>query len=260
MKKITFIMNQRTGNNRTAGFSETWYFDGSMDNALTAANQVAKKRSALMTSAANISAFRIQDIGTRAQIFQATSPGNIVSGQDIPQMALNVRVGGQGVVNTKTFQLRGIPDVNVLAGDYTPAANFNALLSQFAGSLSTWSLRFRGENLANPQVNVLSISNVGVFALAADLVFAVGDYVTLLRCQSTTGKNVSGRYYVTSKVDARNGTFQAWDGSQVVNKGKLRKFEYIYPLVANNSLVIGQITTRKVGRPFDLYRGRATRR
>lgn len=260
MKKLTFIMSQRTGQNRTAGFSETWYFDGDLASAKLSADSVAKKRAALMTSAASINALRIQDIGSRARIFQFVYPGNITTGQDIPQMALNLRVDGQGFLNSKTFQIRGLPDVNVATGDYTPVAGYAGLLNQYAGSLASWSFRFRGERLSNPQVAILSVSSLGVFVLAADLVFNIGDYVTLLRTNNTTGLNVSGRYYVSAKTTAQSGTLAAWDGGTVTNKGKMRKFDYDYPIVAANSLVVGQVTTRKVGRPFDLYRGRATKR
>lgn len=260
MMKFSLIFRYTTISNKPASWSETWYYDGSVAQALSAADATAKRRSAIMTRPTVIVAARIQQIGSRATIFKMDYPGVVATNQDIPQMALNVRVSGSAFINTKTFQLRGLPDANVDGGDYVPTAAFNTGLRNFCGSLSSNAVRFRGENLANPQVKILGITNAGVMTLAGDLVYNEGDTLTLLRVKNTQGRNVSGKYYVSVKTSARICTLAAWTGDVVTNKGAARKFEYVYPIVQADSLVIGDVTTRKVGRPFGLYRGRATTR
>jgi len=258
--KVTQIFGQSTRLQRQSGWSETWYLDSSESEALTKADALNKRRSGFLTRAALISNTRIQVVGGRSRLVRIAYPGVLGADQDIPQMALSAIVSGQGVNNVKNFQLRGIPDGNVDGGEFSPTQGFTNAFAAYGASLVQQGFRFRAIDLAQAQVGIVGITALGVFSLAAPLVFAVGDYLQLLRAKNTGGVSVAGTYYVSERVDGQNGTFLNWTGGTVALKGKARVKTYIYPLVATNTLEALQISTRKVGRPFNLYHGRASKR
>jgi len=260
MYKFTSLFQQTTAKGRVAGWSETWYFDGSETAARAVADGYNKRRSGLISVAGGSVAFRLQQVGQRALVVENVYPGISPSAQDIPQMALQCSVLGQGVNNRKVFQLRGIPDSIVDRGDYVPTVAFQTNFDALAAFLPTNQVRFRAINQANPQVNIISISQAGVMVLAAPLTFAVGSYITLLRCKATNGESVSGTYFVQAKASNTECTLAQWNFQAVSFKGQARVLDYIYPIVGAATLLATKIGTRKVGRPFDLYRGRALRR
>lgn len=258
--KVTFIFGQDTVLSRQSGWSETWYMQAAEAVVIARADALAKRRTGFLTRAASIVAKRIQLIGGRAKLLRTTYVGVLGADQDIPQMALSCTVAGQGVANNKPFQLRGIPDGNVSGGEFAPTQGFQNNFASYGSTLFNDSWRFKGIDLTAPAVDIIGISNVGVFQLSAPLVFDVGSVITLLRCKSTTGVSIKGTFYVSAKVDAQNGTFLNWAQGTVQQKGKARVRTITYPLVAKDSLQSLQITTRKVGRPFNLYHGRARKR
>lgn len=258
--KITHIFTQVTGKRRTGGWSETWYFDGTEREAELAGNSLSKKRAALLSSAAAIVAQRIQEVGGRGKTTTSNDIGILGSDSDIPQMAVQCFCLGQGVTNKKIFQLRGIPDGLVVEGDFSPSLAWNGAFSAYSGSLLANNIRFRAKNLALPQVAVVSIADNGTFSLGGPLTFAVGARIDISRCKTTTGVARSGSYYVGTATSATAGVFTDWPGGTVQLKGKARVNAIVYPLVARGSAEVVKIGTRKVGRPFDLYHGRASSR
>jgi hypothetical protein len=223
-------------------------------------DSLAKRRTGFLTRAASINATRIQLIGGRAKLLRTVYVGVLGADQDIPQMALSSRVSGQGVNNQKPFQIRGIPDGNVTGGEFAPTQGFQNGFASYGNQLFQNSWRFKGIDLSAPAVDIVSITDAGVFQLAGPLTFDVGSFITLLRCRNSDGVSITGNFYVSVKVNAQNGTFLGWNRGTVNLKGKARVRTVIYPLVADKSLEAIQITTRKVGRPFNLYHGRARKR
>lgn len=260
MYKISIIFRQVTGKGKAGSYSETWYVDGSQATAEQAIDAYAKRRAAFLTNKSRIVAARAQLVGGACKLFKMNYPGVLGTDGDIPQMALNCTVQGQGVGNKKSFQLRGIPDGNVFDGDFEPNEQFNAAFTQWVSSLNTRQIRFRGKDLTASQIAIVQVTDLGVFSLQAALNFNVGDTVQLIRAHNTIGKNVCGMYYVSAKTSNQSGTLLNWTGGTVTLKGKMRVSTYIYPLVDSNTVEQQDITTRKVGRPFGLYRGRQTKR
>lgn len=258
--KVTSIFGQSTRLQRQSGWSETWYLDSSESAALNKADTLNKRRSGFLTRAASITNTRIQLVGGRSKLVRIAYPGVLGADQDIPQMALSCACAGQGVNNVKNFQLRGIPDGNVEGGEFQPTQGFQTSFTAYGVALVNEGFRFRAIDLTSPQVSVVGITALGVFTLGAPLTFAVGSFIQLLRVKNTGGVSVAGTYYVSARVDGQNGTFLNWTGGTVELKGKARVKSYIYPLVAASTLEALQISTRKVGRPFNLYHGRATKR
>jgi len=258
--KVTSIFGQSTRLQRQSGWSETWYLDASETAVVSKADTLNKRRSGFLTRAASITNTRIQIIGGRSRLLRTAYPGVLGADQDIPQMALSAVCAGQGVNNVKNFQLRGIPDGNVDGGEFQPTQGFQNAFAAFGSALVNEGFRFRAIDLSSAQVSIVGVTALGVFRLGGPLVFDVGSFIQILRAKNTNGVSVAGTYFVSAKVDAQNGTFLNWTGGTVELKGKARVKSYIYPLVAANTLEALQISTRKVGRPFNLYHGRATRR
>lgn len=257
--KVTTLYNQATGTGRSGGFSETWYYDGTMDQANTAATTLLKPRMDLLGASCRVFAIRVQEVGGRSLTYPFDTPGLGNADQDIPQMALNCLVLSATGLNVKRFQLRGFRDSNVSQGDFVPAGQVIPSLTDYGRRLVNNNFRFRAKKLDNPKIGILSIAGNGDFETVAPIALVVGDYVELLNAKGPFGQSVSGKYFVKTVATAKTGTLANWGGTVVAQSGTMRKLEIIYPLIKAGSFTTLRITTRKVGRPFGLYLGRRTR-
>lgn len=260
MLKCTFLYNQTSPAGRAAGWSETWYLDDTVPNAFTSCDSLAKKRVAMLTGKAAVTNVRIQVLGSKAQIFSLLYPGAYGPDNDIPQMALECSIGNPAVPNVKRFQLRGLPDGIALNGDYQPTGAFTAGLNQWVAQLQGGRFRFKCKDASVPPVQVVAVDANGTFHLSGPMVFAVGNYIQFIRMKNTAGGNVSGTYYVSVKTDAQTGVILGWGGTVVNLSGTARLAASSFPIVDRTTFSADRLTTRKVGRPFFLYRGRVSRR
>lgn len=261
--RASMIFRYSTGTGRPAGMSESWYYSGDMTQAMTALKSLCNARSALLPAQCSIVGQRLQDVSntvrslTDNQIFPGAARG---LEQDAPQIAVQCLVKTLDESQSKNFSMRMMPDDAVFRGDFTPGVNFPlALFSSFATSLVTNGMRWRARRFTNPKIAIISVAADGTFLLAQDLDYVQGDSLTLLRVKNTNGRSVTGNYYVQTRTDARNGKFANWGGSIVAGKGFVRKLNFDYPLVGLGKFKVIRSMVRKVGRPLDLYRGRATK-
>jgi len=259
-QKVTFIFSQSTIDQKTGGWSETWYYDGSASEINAATGVFMSRRAAMLPVQAVCQGFRLQEVGAKGQFIAASVVGTATFQQDIPQMAINCRCQAGGKQNVKFFQLRGIPDNQVNGGRYAPIDTYPQAVNQFFTSLVNQGWRFRAVDLTKPKVGLLSVNALGVFQVKAGLVFDVGSTITLLRAKGVDGSKLSGDYYVSAKADNQNGTFLHWPGTVIQQRGEARVKEFFYPQIQTGSIKVYNVTTRKVGRPFFLYRGRQTKR
>jgi hypothetical protein len=257
--KVTTLFQATTDSRRVAGWSETWYFDGTLDAAFDAVKNLAKKRGMFLTAGAAMIGFRCQVLGERAQIFKQVNPGQCGDSTDIPQMALTCSCLAAGLTNQKSFIVRGIPDGNVVGGAFQPSPAFTAGFTQWSAGIAG-RFRFKALNLAATKAKVVTIGADGTFSFAEPLAYNVGDTIQIIRAKNINGNNASGFFYVSAKTDAQNGKFLNYAKGIVSLSGLARVRSYVYPTITPGSIQFGQVTTRKVGRPFDLYHGRATRR
>jgi hypothetical protein len=217
-------------------------------------------RAGMLGNGASIIGWRIQQLGKKAFVSQVSYPGGLATNQDIPQMALECKVFGVGVENVKYFQIRGIPDSIVLSGAYAPSAQFSQNLAAWGAGLNSLGFSFQCLDQTQPVVKINSILTNGDYSLAAPLVYNANDVFQVLRCRNTINQNVSGSFRVLTKTDAVSGKLAGWKGGPVDNSGSVKVRKFIWPVVQINSLKPIQISTRKVGRPFFQYRGRARRK
>lgn len=262
MYKATSIFAYTSRLKRAAGWSESWYIDGTLSDVRNGLEAIEKKRAGLLPATVAIIGQRLQKITNlqtgrgKSVTSRDTWPGIIQGGaQDIPQMAMLCQCQAQDLDNTKRFTLRGMPDLDVVEGDFEDATQYQVAFNAFAVQLYARA-RIRCYDLGQPQINVLSVGSDGTFILQADLAFDVGDFITLLRVKDIYGRAVKGTFYINAKGSARTGTFFGWKGFVVGQSGSARKRVFVYPRIQDKSLQLVKAVTRKVGRPFDVYRGR----
>jgi len=257
--KISMLFQQSQGAERIAGWSENWYANGVVNAHTMDIFFVAQRRVNFLSMQATFIGYRISDLAGGTLIRTYNLPGTMRQAVDIPQMALNVSVGGAGVAQRKVFQLRGIPDVAVDNGLWLPPAGMLASVNAYLSALGTSGAYYRVKKQNTARSNVLSIAPNGDFVFAAGVVPTANQTVQLLRCRDVNGKNLSGEYLVINDANGLPKRLANWGNYTVSASGKARISDYDYVAVTDGSGTIGRITTRKVGRPFFLYRGRQTR-
>lgn len=261
--KIVTFFTQTAGEHdrgRIAGWSETWYFSGSIAEAYDAIGRVEKKRAAFLTNHAAIVGYRIGIIKGASQIFTADTPGAYSTPQDIPMSSLNCVVAANSIPNVKRFQLRGLADVQSKFGEWSKDGIVPGLVAQYGASLAAQQIRFRALDQSTPRVAIRSIAPDGTFTCDAGLTFLEGANLTVLRCRNTAGKSANGTFKVVTKTSDQAGRFGNWNGGTVNVSGQMRAVAILYPTVKPGSFAVLGVTTRKVGRPFGLYLGRRRKR
>lgn len=256
--------SNRSGENplpsRTAGDSES-YYDVLSEPKPAAFDDLCIKRAQMLPRGCAIVGQRIQKVdpngpaSTNAKFFPG--PSYATNTADIPQMALRMSfIAGDGF-NKITKTLRLIPDSQVIEGEYSPSTAFRNAVMAFGNQLVVGQWCFRAVDKANPNIPLLSIAANGAVVSVVAHGLNVNDKVIITRGKDSAGRahRIDGR--VISVTDAL--TFQVYPGPQVaLTGGYSRKKVIVYPVVSSTE--VGRITTHKVGRPFDGYRGRASKR
>lgn len=260
MLKVSIFFNQTIGDEThpdACGFSETWYRDSSITDAIEEIQLLAMRRARMLTNNATIVGARFQNIGGASQTIKMRYVGTVVRDGDLPQVALNVRLIGQNNDYKKMMQLRGIPDGRVEFGEYRPSRDFAAAFDGWVTALATNGWRFQARKKSTPRVKIFSIDSLGNFVIAPGATYAVNDQVILRNVRNANGNGVSGTFYVEARTNDQNGKLRGWTGGTVGESGTFAKLEFEYMQVARGGIL--NATTRKVGRPFTQFRGRAVR-
>lgn len=262
--KATFLFSQSTGQAtaiRAAGFSETWYYPDDWATIAPKLSNFARRRAGFASRNTSIIGCRVQEIGGRSQMFtEVRELGQLASGGDIPNMALQAVCVGTVGQYKKYFQLRGIPDSLVEFGEFTPTQAFSAAWTQWKTAMQGQGAQFQCINATNPRVSILSIAADGTFITAAGTAFAVNGKVILRRTKNTINENVSGTYYIETRTDDTHGKIRNWASGTVNSNGTLAVYSFTYVTFADvDATRFLAPTTRKVGRPFFGFRGRQRR-
>jgi len=250
---------------RPAGMSESWYLNSDPTAAMAALKVLCQKRMGMAPQSVFIHGQRVQVLepaGRSVTDNEEFLGARVAATQDVPQVALQCVVKNAANTLAKSFSMRMMPDAVFKGGDYTPGevAGFAAAVTAFGTALAAGSWQWRARRTSNPRAKIVSIAADGTFVLEPGITFDQWKSLTLMRVVNTAGKSVVGNFVVSVKTDNQNGKFANWGGSTVQGKGAVRLLEYDYPIVAPGSFKVVQAMIRKVGRPSNLYRGRATAR
>lgn len=249
----------------TAGWSESHW----RQNVLTQDDQILTRmlnaRAGMLPKQAAMIGLRIGQFtiaGNRVlpgqtSIRKFLKPGQQGYSCDVPQMALELGASTSGV-NSSKFSVRGIPDNQVVQGEYAPTDAWDQRLQEYMNALSSQGWQMLGRVLTNETFKINGISASGVCTLAVAPTFANGAQIRVLRCNDTNGAPVNG-VYQASQVAGTTFVLNNWpQGVVVVAKGSVR-----VDAVDNFTLIDvepSRIVVRKVGRPFEQYRGKRSRR
>ncbi len=194
-----------------------------------------------------------------AQSYKSLFPGMAAFTADVPQASLQLTHGIQGRANAVRSYLRGIPDEVVVNGEYAPNARFRKALDDYMKNLilagGSWASPVR--DLTQPQVRVLNVG-AGLVTLDAAGGMGVGDYMRFIRVKKTDGKPLSGTFRITA-VNGLVFTLAGLDPNINVKPGGLARKDLL--VVENySSTSVGRIGVKKIGSPFEKYRGRRSKR
>lgn len=225
-----------------------------------------RKRAGLLPATATIVGYRTQEYLIAGNVLVpggATSgrqlmPGRNALGTDIPQMALMLQQRAAGAPNTARMTLRGIPDLAVGGGEYNPTGNFTAALSLYKKSMVGQNMGFVGRDLSQALVRVNAIDGAIITVSAIPATgLVVGDFVRLNRVHGNDGKPIKGAFRVV-QIAGLQLTVQNLTGALSKPSGSLRRDALQYfPM---QSLTEIRVVVKKVGRPFEQYRGRRSKR
>ena len=250
---------------RVAGWSESWYFEGDLTSALEATvnkGGLCSVRAQLLPASAAIVGQRYQQVDpapvgnsiTRSKVF----PGLSTLPTDVPQMALLISVPGVGVKNVKHYEMRGVPDSMVTTGEFSPSGPYEKALKNFFNALGAW--KFKGQDFSQPLHIIQNINTAGEITTVTQPAWGNPSVARLTRMKTSVGLSLPGETRniigIIKVPPGAQGLIIDWPTDQVVKSGFARKVVAIYPTVSINDVEVERVVVRKVGRPFDLYRGR----
>lgn len=174
---------------------------------------------------------------------------------DVPQMALLCAGKNDNSPTVRRWTVRGIPDGQVEFGEFSPTTAFNTAMTNYFKAMSNFG--FTGTTPVTSYA-IFNVSALGLVTLKVNNPFGVGDIVTL-KSVMVQGVRTGGSYVVESIGPlASNFTIKAWpvffgEGGSVSIPEKAH-----YNL--GGGLSVQRVAQRKVGRPFNQYRGRRSKR
>lgn len=185
-------------------------------------------------------------------------PGTMNATTDLPQVALELS-GNSNVGNSNRFSCRCVPDSVMVGGEYQPYASYKSNVTQFCNQLADAGWGFVARDLASTQAKILGIAN-NVMTTSAPLEAVIGEtLVTFIGVKDVNGTPISGNFRVTELVDTLQFRLEGLpQGLTVGASGFARKLTPIFVDYTNVNPV--RAVVRKIGRPFEQYRGRSSRR
>jgi hypothetical protein len=255
--------NRSVSKPHIAGWSESFWTVPIQPNTNYVTNlQIARAR--LLPIEGQIVGYRIQNFdvtGNRITPLGSTTgtsnyPGSSGLITDMPQTALLcTAVSGSGP-NRRRFFIRGIPDNEIVNGEYTPDSGFATNVNAYFTLLYQQVWRFLARDLSQPSYRVVGIAN-SVITIVGPAPFAINSFIRLLRVKDKTGKPVKGVFRVTLAPDNVNFTVDGLAGVTAGVSGAIRLDSFVVPQIVSCS--VGRAVVKKVGRPFEQYRGRRSK-
>jgi len=270
--KITYLFDFRSdpadreqAQSHNGGWSESiWQTADSPDKDNI--RQLAQTRALLLPSTARIVGYRAQQFTNAGSHLVAGGSSTALLGligpqaavPDIPQSALSLVATSSGNANTRRFTIRAIPDTQIAGGEWQPFPIYVQFLTRYRNSLIQGGWVFPARDFTTAVHDIESISNGVLKLVGAPAGYAVGDRVLLKKCRDVNGNPVVG----TFKVLAVAGALITLGGidveTEVIATGQATRVVIAFRDI--DDVQVGRAVVRKIGRPFEQYRGRASRR
>ncbi len=262
--KCTMLFQSRSNfsgtrkNARIGGWSESVYGEpGSL--LQTVFLRLCEKRAACLPIATSIIGQRYQQVDPvgSSQTGRVVFPGTAGLQADIPQASLLVRMPSSDYPNFRPYYMRGLPDSQIEEGEYDPSLAFKGAIERFLTQLSFW--KFKALDVTETTVPIISIDATGTVLLGDNLSIAPKSVVKVLRTTNADGRQVGGVFRFNTVASPTSGTLYEWNNGDCVD-GKMRLNVVVYPTYKDTQFGEPIVVTRKVGRSFNGYRGRASRK
>jgi hypothetical protein len=249
----------------TAGWSESHWRQNLLDASDQTLTRMLNARAAMLPKQASMVGLRIGQFtiaGNRVlpgqtSIRKFLKPGQALYSCDVPQMALELGASTSGV-NSSKFSVRGVPDNQVVQGEYAPTDAWGDRLQEYMNTLEANGWQMIGRVLTNATQKIESISVTGNCVTYDVPAFGNGAQIRILRCKDLDGFPISGVFQVSDLV-GRAFNLSNWPaGVAVKNSGSVR-----VDAVDNFTIIAvepSRIVVRKVGRPFEQYRGKRSKK
>lgn len=253
---------------RIGGWSESWYdVGGTIESAIAKYREVINGKPALGPARAQLLPRGGSIIGQRFQQVNPKGPsqstafgfaGDVVNLCDQPQAALLMKVKALNANNIRQHIVRGIADAWLQEGEFVRnLADATPRLTNYMQALSNWS--FQGKDLTQPLIPILTIETNGLVTTEVAHNYVPTDMVLVQSSVTPFGVPISGRYQVNTIGPAVvNFTLRNWV-SGPTEGGRVRKDAVVFPSVNPETIAISRCIVRKVGRPFNAYRGRRSK-
>jgi len=245
---------------RVAGWSESWWYDGTITAAQVSMHYINTARAGLLPNSAAIVGQRYQSTDGGSSTTAFVYPGTNGNLTDVPQMALLCFAQGAGRPNVRRFTLRGIPDIYVYEGEFGSGSNWTALWGLWTQQLERYGAKFRARDLSQPRLPFLSINLGGLVTTAATHGLAPGAKIQFFRLRDQYNRPVKGVFTVTAAPTTTTFQLQNYELGECGAGEYRRVVDPIYCSVQAAAVLPIRAVVRKVGRPFGQYRGRASRR
>jgi hypothetical protein len=258
----------------TGGWSESLWTAGFSYIPVAAQNALLNLRSPLLPKQASIvgvrqgiytiSGNKLLPGGTSARKVQY--PGSSSFNVNLPQDSLELSGTSLTTINTNRFRLGCLPDEMTTNGEYSPTSAYSSLVSAYRAALTApgnaWS--FIGRQLSLPSARVMSLTPganlTAVLVLSAPINPVVGtDYIRLNRVYNSFGVNVGGSYLVTDFTAPATYALAGIDLSVVSTPSGMARVDRVADFLYG-TVDVGRAVVKKIGRPLEQYRGRASRR
>lgn len=250
----------------TAGWTEQVWSSARIDWSLTSNNRLLSRRAQFLPVQAAIIGVRSAEfdidgnklVPKGASVVKLSYPGSASYTLDSPQACMFFSGQGGGSANKVRYTARGFPDEGIINGEFSGEAILKGKLTIFANTLQADNWKTLVRDLSQPASRILGIQAGGTVTHDGAVSYAVGDYVRLIRVLDTNGNSIRGVFRVSLVGDSEHVTLQNWGGQTVNISGHFRKD--LIGIIAYGPTAFDRVGVKKVGAPFEKYRGRRSKR
>lgn len=184
------------------------------------------------------------------------------TGQQGTQDQVNVGIlcesRNPSAVNQRRWWVHCLPDEMVTSGEFRPTGAQALQVSLYFAAMGVGY--WLGQTRSN-LMDIVNISATGLVSLGVNHPYAVGQFLRINRTLTETGKRFGGLFQVaTSGPLASQFTLASWTAGETLGGQIFQESFSLKSLAEGDGPYVVRAGTKRVGRPFDLYRGRQSAR
>lgn len=261
----TTVENPSVSVAHSGGWSESHWSNTLAGITLPSIESLCAYRAFILSQSATITGYRIQDFtisGNKLLPLSSSSgrvlfPGGSLDTVNMPQDGLSIYMSTVGAPNVSRQVLRGMPDYTIVAGEFAPNAGYLSRVNQYMAWLVSAGWKFVGRDRSVANSRVMGI-NAGVVTLAGPVGgVANTSFLRLNRVTDSNGNPVTGTFPITAIAGALY-TVTGLAGVTVTVPSGTARIDQL-AVFSYGAGRIGRSVVRKIGRPFEQYRGRASK-